>query len=144
MLALFQVEFVRGDDDARTQSEFAMREVADAICGSLSSDDLCIRSADRDYLVALQSSVKQAEDMVDRVRTKVAKRMQKSARRTAPGIGVAFLPLGNVVELSASDILEFAIERMRIALKGLDNQVVVLAPFAAGQALSSGSSGRGG
>lgn len=117
-----------------------MREVASAICGTLSNDGLCIRSGNREYLVALQSSIGQANDMIEAARAMAAKRIRKSQSRfEGLGISVALLPVANVVELSPSEILDLAVERTHSALECLVNEVVVLAPLSTSQLRSDGN-----
>jgi len=130
--------FVRLDlpptGEGPTVSEIAMREIAGAICGTFSSQDLCIRSAALEYIVALRSSISQANEFVVRARAKALANVAKSVRRQTPfGISVALLPLGNMVELGPSEILEAAGQRARIGMADLVSQIVVLPALAASQ-----------
>jgi hypothetical protein len=120
--------------DGPTVSEIAMREIAGAICANFSSQDLCIRSAALEYIVALRSSISQANEFVARARAKALSNVAKSVRRQTPfGISVALLPLGNMVELAPSEILEAAGQRARIGMADLVSQIVVLPALAASQ-----------
>jgi hypothetical protein len=134
ILVFIRLDLPPTEGDGPTASEIAMREIAGAICGTFSSQDLCIRSAALEYIVALRSSIGQANEFVGRARAKALTNVAKSVRRATPfGISVALLPLGNMVELAPSEILEAAGQRARIGMADLVSQIVVLPALAASQ-----------
>jgi hypothetical protein len=105
-----------------TNVELVVRQIGAAICAELPPQDLCIRSGVHEHVALLQSSLKEADQLVERVRARAAKRIEKTAWRERPyGITVALVPLGNLIELAPSEILTAASERAHARMVDLLN-----------------------
>jgi hypothetical protein len=134
VLAFFRLDVLRVGGDDPPNTETAMTEIAAAICGAFSPRDLCVRTGERELVVALRSSVKHTKDAAERAWGRAMKRVPKTASVQSPfGITVALLPLANVLALAPSEVLTAASERARQCMSDLINEIVTLPPLAAKQ-----------